>query len=229
MTGYPNADMYAALYERFLQSGPQRLLDLSPIERGDMVLDLCCGSGRLGLAALDRGAEKAVLVDQCHKMIGEEAWLRSDSGSASVVVKPVDQFLRDWHLSMVVRFDKVFCQQAVNYWIDHETADRLALVMRPGGVFVFNTFGREPPTIPTWKTMAVHDEELGRDVVLAEAFYLTDDKMVHHCQMREGWEPHLTKFKWISHEQFLSMLKPNFTVDERQDGSTHLYVCTRPR
>jgi 16S rRNA (guanine(966)-N(2))-methyltransferase RsmD len=71
---------------------------LAPRIQGARFLDLCAGSGAVGIEALSRGASRATLVDQSRPMCALietnlEA-LKLDSGEAEEVVAEATEFLR---------------------------------------------------------------------------------------------------------------------------------------
>lgn len=69
---------------------------LAPVIEGATVLDLFAGTGALGLEALSRGAERAVLVERAKPTLRqlEDNIATLDAGNASVVAKDALQYLR---------------------------------------------------------------------------------------------------------------------------------------
>jgi arsenite methyltransferase len=76
-----SADARRALFER-LAPVRDRVLDGARIEPGDVLLDVGCGDGLIGLGALDRGAHvifsdvSQALLDDCRAIGGDEAEYR---------------------------------------------------------------------------------------------------------------------------------------------------------
>lgn len=245
---YPSKERYEALYSRFLQKGVDYLIDVAELEPMERVLDLCCGSGRLSKRILEaHDPELLVGVEQCQGMVDHEWWAeyvpaagdqykkKPWSGASEfttcrvrLCIEPVRVFFSTW-AGLIQPFDVVFCQQAVNYWLDENTAELVALMLSDdGGRFVFNTFKEPPSKIPQVKQyLAGHAGEADASHAV-EVYYMTDDNMVHHIQARTGHEPHQTKFRWISPREFEDLLSPHFHVAVRTDeGKSAVYVCTR--
>jgi SAM-dependent methyltransferase len=183
------------------------------------VLDLCGGNGRLSMAARQMGAETAMVEadPQMCDALALEKW------GIALWFHKVEEFLphRDrsicyWHF----RFDAAFCQQAVNYWLTPETAEGVARLLNPNGVFVFNTFNTLPSTVPTFRERDVGDH------YEYEALHSVRG-IVHHVQLREGYAPHVTSFRWIPPDEFDRILAPHFDVKRRTDGRTDIYVCRK--
>lgn len=216
MESYPDYETYQALYARYYDRGVAELLKLLEPLDGTNVLDLCGGDGRLTLKALESGAKEVILVDAEPKMVPSLVW---NHKQVRVVINKVhlalSNLIRDNE-----RFDRIVCQQAVTYWLNEGTAERIAQVLKPGGFFVFNTFNQKPPEKPR-----VLEYELdGHSFV--EVSWLVGDK-VHHLQVRDGLEPHYTAFLWLSPERLRALLEPYFVVKEERHEKTSLYRCER--
>jgi SAM-dependent methyltransferase len=220
---YCHKELYGALYTSYLQSDPNELLDAAGITKENWnhlhVLDLCGGNGRLALAAKKRGA-KVRMVDADNNMCDP---IELGKQGIDTRFKRVEVALQEllW-MTHPPLFDVVFCQQAINYWLTPSTVKDVKDNMYPEGVFVFNTFNTIPSTVPTFreKNMGDHKEY--------EAFYLVaSDSMVHHVQMREGYVPHKTSFRWISPDEFEQMLNPHFKVLRHTLGRTDIYICRK--
>ena len=208
---YPDHVTYARVYARYLTGKrTSQLLDAAgPLADKD-VLDLCAGGGRLSLMAQERGA-RVTAVDSSPDM----------AEGLPPGVRSFIQDVPDWlQLSgSPDMFDAVFCQQAVNYWLTPTLAETLSHVIRPGGLFVFNTFNRKPSPVPTIKQYALEG------VQFVESSWLSAGNQVEHVHMREGEPPHTTRFSWISPEQYSEWLSPYFEAKEHQEGATSLWVC----
>jgi ubiquinone/menaquinone biosynthesis C-methylase UbiE len=217
---YPDRDTYQALYRRYLGDGARpvaALLDLAGDLRGKDVLDLCGGAGTLAVEAAARNAASVLMVDAAERMVDLGAMKRA---GVQVEIASLEGWLSK---ARPGAFDAAFCRQAVNYWLTPGTAALLAACMRPGGVFVFNTFSRKPPEEPGKgvKSYALEGHHF------VEVSWLCPDGRVQHVQCRDGLPPHTTSFRWISQAGFRSLLEPHFEVDVRLDGGTALYLCRR--
>ena len=148
MEKYPDGQTYYALYKRFADHRvPQELIKLAGPMDGKLVLDLCAGSGRLALTAVAEGARAAWLVEREEAMICPEAWL---DPKVHIAVGDVESSIIDF-CKYGTGFQAVFCQQAVNYWLNEKMAELLAIGMAKDGVFIFNTFIAKPPEKPVVK------------------------------------------------------------------------------
>ncbi len=210
---YPSHETYERLYARYFQGNrTAQLVALAGPLAGKQVVDLCGGGGRLSAAVLAAGAAGSLIVDESGPMASAAPL------GVTVRIRPVFQWLQAAPDASV---EVAFCQQAVNYWLDAVCAAQLGRVMKPGGVFIFNTFNRKPPAVPVLKQYELQ----GRAYV--EASWLSGGDWVEHVQMCEGEPPHTTRFRWISPEQFRTMLQPWFELEELVDGAATVWRCVR--
>ncbi len=217
-TKYPDHGTYEALYAKYLERGVDEIIGALPKVAGALVLDLCGGNGRLSRALLKGRARRVILVDQESAMVPNdlvytEAKFRFLKGDVPYILSYLLVHNKE-------AFDYVVCQQAINYWLSADAAQGLCWIMRSGGVFVFNTFNEKPSETPQVKQY-VHG---GHSFV--ETAWCTGD-VVHHVQVRDGMQPHYTTFKWISPDQYREWLEPYFVVEEKRNGRSSLYVCTK--
>lgn len=233
---YPNPIVYTRLYERFFDpTKTGHMLDLAGKLQGKRVLDLCCGDGRLGLESLRRQAASVVFVDREAAMINQvrqnllnnqQALYRKRS-SCEFSIEDVEQFL----LMPRAKFDRVFCQQGVNYWLGSSSlceprcenmAERLSKVVAPGGMFIFNTFENAPSDIP-W--VREYQLQANGDKFVEVSWLLGNT--VHHIQVRQGMEHHHTTFRWITVDEYTNWLSPFFSVNYEQKGNSLVFCCIR--
>lgn len=214
---YPDHATYRALYLRYFdgRSVQELLRLLEPID-GMRVLDLCAGEGQLALAALEAGAREAAVVDAEPAMVSSALSQRTDLRTITTSV----------HVALSAMcaaggsFDRVACRQAVNYWLDERTADLLADLLTPRGIFAFNTFNQRPPERPR-----VLEYEMDGHAFV-EVSWLVGDA-VHHLQARDGMAPHHTAFAWLPPERLHELLRPRFAITEERHGKTSLYRCEK--
>lgn len=210
---YPEHTTYHRLYERFFQTerNEQLLAPAGNLE-GKNVADLCGGGGRLSRAAMARGA-LVTLVDE------SPAMTLAAPANLTLVHRDIVTWLQAF--AAEEEFDAMFCQQAVNYWLCPEVVDDLADRLKPGGVFVFNTFNRKPSEVP--KVLQYQVE----GVSFVEVSWLTPKDMVEHVQVREGAPPHTTRFKWISPAEYRTWLGNRFELTEEVLGGSSVWTCTK--
>lgn len=215
---YPDYNTYTKLYGRYLKKGPELFFaKANPEEK--RVLDLCCGGGQLSQYALDHGADYVEMVDLEYRMLNPEfkAIRRCRAG---FIVMPVESYLDPHTHFLDTQFDIVTCRQGVNYWFLNVDGKDIARVVKPGGVFIFNTFGNKPSETPTVR------EYYHEGVAYKELSYLIDGK-IHHVQAATGIPPHFTVFDWIGRAEYLKKLEPYFTCEESVDGPSSLWHCYR--
>ncbi len=217
MAHYPDHETYRALYLRYINGRDvgELLSLLQPLE-DTRVLDLCGGGGGLTLEAINLGAGTVILADEEPKMV-PHGFL--EHPKVHVYFGPVRMTLADL-MEKGIQFDRIACRQAVNYWLNESTAEMVAEVMTPGGIFAFNTFNVKPSEIPR-----VLQYEL-ENHTFVEVSWLVEDT-VHHLQVRDGLEAHSTSFRWLSPERFRELLDPYFAVTEHRHGKTSLYRCIK--
>lgn len=214
---YPDYITYQQLYQRFYEGRPStELLELLGPIAGKHIVDLCGGDGRLTTAALNFGAGCVTLVDAAAAMVAPALW---HEPRVHICINHVREWLAQCQANGN-RFDGIACQQAVNYWLDGETAPLIAAALVPAGTFTFNTFHQQPTRTPTVKQYQLDGH------TFAEVSWLVGD-IVHHLQVRDGLTPHYTSFRWLPHELLLGLLEPHFTVTIQQRGNTALYQCIK--
>lgn len=216
MAKYPDYETYRALYARYHNRVVADILQLLEPLEGARVVDLCGGDGRLTSEALVHGAQSVLLVDSEATMI--PSLLRGDE-RITVLIEEVHCLLAGAY-QVRATYDRVVCQQAVNYWLDEETAWLIAEILTPGGRFVFNTFNRQPTEKPR-----VLQYELDGHAFVEVSWLAGVD--VHHLQIRDGMLPHHTVFRWLSPERLREMLEPHFIVYEDRREKTSLYRCEK--
>lgn len=208
---YPRYDVYENMYKRYFKKGVDYLVQEADLKEYDKVLDLCGGNGRLTLE-LKSKVDDVTYVDQERDMIPD--YLKDLE--IKVINKSVEDFVREEK----EKYDKVFCEQAVNYWLKSIDIKEFAKIFNKNGLFIFNTFASKPSNKPMIKEYEIDD------VNYLEISYLVGDK-VEHVQIREGYEPHFTEFDWISEEEFKHILSPYFDVSVILNGKSALYVARR--
>ena len=208
---YPHYSVYEKLYKRFFNKGVQYLINEADLSASDNVLDICGGNGRL-TRELIKVTNKVSYLD------GEKDMIPSDLKSLGV--KVYNNTVEDWVNSTHEKFTKVFCEQAVNYWLLSTDLEKFSNVFQKDGLFIFNTFSKKPSTKPKVKEYDING------VAYLEISYLVDNK-VHHIQVCEGCEPHFTIFDWISEEEYINKLSPYFDIKVKDDGKSALYICKR--
>ncbi|MBI4992291.1 MAG: class I SAM-dependent methyltransferase [Candidatus Harrisonbacteria bacterium] len=217
MESYPDHKTYRRLYRRFYEGRPaEKLIKIAGLVAGKNVLDLCGGDGRLSLVVVKLGAKSVCLIDRERAMVSNKARLHS---KIKVFINTVESQLEEF-MERGRYFDCIFCQQAVNYWLNDNTAKLVADVLAEGGVFVFNTFNRKPPEKPMIKKYEIDGKKF------LEVSWLVGD-LVHHVQKREGLPCHITSFRWLSPDYLADILDTYFSVTVKKDGNTSLYRCIR--
>lgn len=211
---------YKKLYKRFYDGrSPDELIDFAGSVKDKIVLDACGGDGRMSLAAIKHGAKKVFLIDKERKMtLGSKIHIEP---MIEIQISSIETFL-EWHPRRInhIVFDYAFCQQAINYWLNKETAKGMADNLSEGGIFVFNTFNRKPSKKPAVKEYTIDGN------LFIETSWLVKN-IVHHVQIRDGMPPHATSFYWLSPEYLMEILTPYFSVTVKKERGASLYRCVK--
>ena len=215
---YPSWEIYETLYARYLTRSVTEMIDAAGGVEGKKVVDLCGGTGRLAEECVKQKAGGVCLVDACPEMWGRLRGI--DNCPVEIFSESVQLFLS----RCVRQFDVVFCRQAVNYWLNDEIMQPLVRRVRKGGVFVFNTFNTQPSSDPMVKQYEMCDPP--RKYVEVSSFH-PETQVVYHSQSCTGLPMHTTSFKWISPEDFHTLLSPHFDISVIRDGKTSMYLCEK--
>lgn len=208
---YPKYKDYEKMYKKYFNKGVDYLIDVANISKDDKVLDLCGGNGRL-TRKLKELCNDVSYVDQEKDMIPDSL----EKEDIMVYNYSVQEFLNINEL----KYDKVFCQQAVNYWLLKTDIDRFSKIFKKNGLFIFNTFSKKPSIKPVIKEYVIDN------INYLEISYLVGNE-VNHIQVREGFEPHFTKFDWISENEYKKLLSPYFDIKIDNNGTSSVYICRR--
>ena len=223
---YPNYEDYRAIYQKYINRvNLLEMMDLVEDYKDKNFMDICAGDGAATREALLRGSKFSLLLDQEPEMLATD--LREGRDKIQRQVGRIEDSLYQKEIyDNVVKysyhfFDVVFCRQGINYWYAPKHMHQLAKWMNDGSVFIFNTFNTKPSARPT-----VKEYEIDR-VNFTEISYLVADNIVHHVQLREGYAPHLTQFKYFSERDFKEGLDPCFDVEIRRKNNTDVYICRK--
>ena len=216
---YPKHDVYEKLYAKYLD--PESLKILMDLAGEDMtgkrVIDVCGGTGICTEEALRRNAQRVMLVDGEFDMVPDSIALKD---KVTVLINDVEMALTVLG-RYGVRYDIAVCRQGINYWFNAASVALLAELIKPGGVFVFNTFNTRPSETP--KIKQYHH----RGVSFTEISYVDMTNMVHHVQIREDMEPHVARFQWLSPKSFDLYLGKYFNIEKITRNRTDYYRCIR--
>ena len=102
---YPKHEIYKELYKRYFKKGVFYLIDQANINKNDKVLDLCGGNGRLTKELINLTSD-VTYVDQERDMIPDDL---EDLG-----IKVINKSIKDFLNTNTEKYDKVFCEQAIN-------------------------------------------------------------------------------------------------------------------
>jgi SAM-dependent methyltransferase len=208
---YPDYKTYEKQYKRFFKKGVNYLLEKADIKKTDRCIDICGGGGRLTVE-LTKLSDNVTYLDQEKDMIPP---FLKDLG-VEVINSSVQGFLTHYNGP---KFDKAFCEQAINYWFNYISPMKLAELFNPGGVFIFNTFSQKPSAKPT-----VREEDVD-GLHYVEVNTLVNNSKVNHVQFCEGMEPHFTVFDWIPEITFRERLEPYFDIELYDNGKSAIYIC----
>lgn len=210
---YPKYTDYEKMYKRYFDKGVGYLIDKADLKRDNKVLDICGGNGRLTRELLKRCNDVSYL-DREADMIPEDL----EKLGVRVYNEDVETFVNHSQ----EKYNKVFCEQAINYWLLNINIEQFSNIFLPNGLFIFNTFSNMPTKNPMIKQYTIDG------INYFEISYLVDNK-VEHIQIREGYSPHFTEFDWISQEQYRELLSPYFDIELFDNGKSSLYKCKRKK
>jgi len=204
---------YDLLYARWLQK-PGTLLRLAGFEPGMKLMDLCGGTGAVSREATQLGADPSdiTLVDLNPR--ADELGVNQEACKAENIAWI---FNGQWS-----QFDVVICRQAMAY-LDLGGVNGINLFMavyallKPGGVFVFNTFIR-----PRWAFKRYRYK--GVRYVEASAYL---GRTVWHLQGIPGFGWDATKFRWHRPEVIYELGR-RFEVTESINGRAQYWTLRKP-
>lgn len=208
---YPKYTDYEKMYKRYFNKGVNYLIDKSNLKKEDKILDICGGNGRL-TKELIKICDDVSYLDKEEDMIPKEL--------KKLNIKVYNQDIQSFVNQTKEKYNKVFCEQAINYWLLSINIEKFSNIIEKNGLFIFNTFSNKPTTKPMIKQYEIEG------VNYLEISYLINDK-VEHIQIREGYFPHFTEFDWISKEKYTEILSPYFELKLIDDGKSSLYICKR--
>lgn len=208
---YPKYTDYENMYKRYFEKGVSYLIEKADLNFSDKALDICGGNGRL-TKELKKKCNNVSYLDKEADMIPSEL---KELG-INVYNEDVESFVNH----SKEKYTKVFCEQAVNYWLLNINIEKFSNIFEKDGLFIFNTFSNKPSVKPMIKEYEIEN------INYLEISYLVNNK-VEHIQIREGYEPHFTKFDWISKEQYIQLLSPYFDLELIDDGKSAIYICKR--
>ena len=202
---------YDALYARWLEN-PGSLLDLAGYIPGEMLLDLCGGTGAVSREALRWGADPSTITlmdlnPRCPDPRVPTIRLDVQEYAALMGPAPVDPL-----------FDLIVIRQSAAYLQYQDSLVRwLASVLKPGGRLVFNTFRK-----PKWsfRTYTYHGKRF-----FELSWYF--GKTVWHLQASPTIGLDITKFHWHSESSLRKHLGSRFHLVVHNQGRSQRWFCRR--
>ena len=208
---YPSYKEYESVYKRYFFKGTEYIINKTNINKTDKILDICGGNGRL-TKELIKYSNFVNYLDKEKDMIPNDL----KSLGINIYNDDIIEFVK----YNTIKFDKVFCMQAVNYYLDDIDMKLFSNIFNKDGVFIFNTFTNKPSKTPLVKQYKIENESF------VEVSYLVNNE-VYHVQIKENHLPHFTKFKYISRERYIELLSPYFDIEIHEDERSSIYVCIR--
>ena len=208
---YPKYNIYENLYKRYFLKGVDYFIKEANLTSKDKILDICGGNGRL-TKELMKFSNNVSYLDKEKDMIPHDL----KQLGITVYNDSIENFVDTNN----EKYNKVFCEQAINYWLLSVNIKKFSDLFEKDGLFIFNTFSNKPSNKPMIKEYVLDN------INYLEISYLIDNK-IYHIQICEGYEPHFTIFDWISKEQYINLLSPYFNIEIKDDGKSSLYVCKR--
>ena len=214
-----DAETYKVLYKRYLQKPVDDLLLAGGDVKGKDIIDICAGTMRLSERAMELQCNKIWVIERCSSMIPRKYYnVADDDGKLKLSYIPVENIEYE---NLNVKYDMAFCQQAINYWFGLHSLESIALRLKPGGKFIFNTFNKRPSKKPTTKIYTING------LHYCEAYQLVGED-VYHTQMCDKIPPHFTSFRWIPKSTYHDVLSKVFDkFGTITNGKTTIYVCEK--
>lgn len=208
---YPKYYIYEKIYKRFFLKGVDYFIKEADLKYNDKVLDICGGNGRL-TKELKKISNDVSYLDREKDMIPTEL--------NEIGIKVYNDSIENFVNTTNEKYTKVFCEQAINYWLLNIDVKKFSNIFSKDALFIFNTFTNKPSSEPMIKKYDLDG------VSYLEISYLVDNK-VYHIQICQGYEPHFTVFDWISKDEYIKLLSPYFDIEVKDDGKSSLYKCKR--
>jgi len=208
---YPKYYIYENLYKRYFLKGVDYLIKEANLSSNDKILDICGGNGRL-TKELIKISNDVSYLDKEKDMI--------PSNLKELGIKVYNDSIENFVNNTTEKYTKVFCEQAINYWLSNIDIYKFSNIFSKNALFIFNTFSNKPTNKPMIKEYVLDN------INYLEISYLIDNK-VYHIQICEGYEPHFTVFDWISKEKYIELLSTYFEVKVNDNGKSSLYICKR--
>ncbi len=208
---YPKYIDYEKIYKRYFNKGVEYLIEKADLQKDDKVLDICGGNGRLTKELVKRCNDVSYL-DKEIDMIPTDL--------KTLGIKIYNEDIENFVKHSKEKYNKVFCEQAINYWLLNINIEKFSNIFLPNGLFIFNTFSNIPSKTPMLKRYIIDE------INYLEISYLVNNK-VEHIQIREGYPPHFTEFDWISKKLYKKLLSPYFDIELFDNGKSSLYKCKR--
>ncbi len=208
---YPKYCDYENLYKRYFLKGVDYFIKEANLTFDDKVLDICGGNGRL-TKELIKYSNNVSYLDKEEDMIPSEL--------SGLGIKVYNDSIENFINNSKEKYTKVFCEQAINYWLLNIDIEKFSNLFYKNGLFIFNTFSNKPSNKPMIKEYTIDNKSY------IEISYLLNNK-IEHIQVCEGYTPHFTSFDWISEDQYKKILSPYFDIEIKNDGKSSLYICKR--
>lgn len=208
---YPKYHIYEKMYRRYFLKGVDYFVKEANLSSDDKILDICGGNGRLS-KELIKFSNNVSYIDKEKDMIPLDL--------KQLGIKVYNDSIENFVHTTNEKYTKVFCEQAINYWLLNVDIKKFSSLFEKGGLFIFNTFFNKPSNKPMIKKYIIDGKSY------LEISYLVGNK-VYHVQVCEGYKPHFTVFDWISKKQYEKLLSPYFDIEVKNDGKSLLYKCKR--
>ena len=208
---YPKYHIYEKMYRRYFLKGVDYFVKEANLSSDDKILDICGGNGRLS-KELIKFSNSVSYIDKEKDMIPLDL--------KQLGIKVYNDSIENFVHTTNEKYTKVFCEQAINYWLLNVDIKKFSSLFEKGGLFIFNTFFNKPSNKPMIKKYILDGKSY------LEISYLVGNK-VYHVQVCEGYKPHFTVFDWISKKQYEKLLSPYFDIEVKNDGKSLLYKCKR--
>ena len=146
---YPKYYIYEELYKRYFLKGFNYFIKEANLTSKDKILDICGGNGRLS-KELIKFSNNVSYLDKEKDMIPLDL--------EQLGIKVYNDSIENFANNSTEKYTKVFCEQAINYWLLNIDIKKFSSLFEKDGLFIFNTFSNKPSNKPMIKKYILGDK-----------------------------------------------------------------------
>ncbi len=125
---YPKYYIYEKLYRRYFLKGVDYFIKEAEVTTTDKVLDICGGNGRI-TKKLAKFSNNVSYLDRERDMIPEDL--------EQLGIKIYNDSIENFVNNANEKYTKVFCEQAINYWLLNIDIKKFSNIFEKGRIIHF--------------------------------------------------------------------------------------------